>query len=199
MKNIIKQAKSFKIIPEKFKSATIFEIKEYNDKDFTAILTKTNEIDFNDYKEGDAVEIFGLSNDGLIYFVSIIKSVKDNIVTLEYPEKHKNIQRREYPRVEFKGKIEIKEFEGEVTTKDISAGGVKFTVDKPLEIGKTYDVSMFLEENVKFDCSIEIVTLIPSNDKFDIRARFLNIESADRVSLIQYTFRLLMEAESKQG
>ena len=56
---------------------------------------KTDELNLDDYKVGDEVEIFGLGEEGLIYFITTITEKEDNLINIKYPTDVKNIQRRE--------------------------------------------------------------------------------------------------------
>ena len=191
--------KGFKIVPDKFRSSTIFDVKEFNDNDFKIELFQTDEMKIEDYQVGQEVEIFGLGEEGLIYFVSTISEKNDKVLKIKYPENLKNIQRREYSRVSFDGKISIQDFQDlNIEPVDISAGGFRIYVDQKISPNKTYKVTLELKNNIKINCDIEILRIFETQDgKYDIRARFINLQSVDRIALIQYSFQVLLENENK--
>jgi len=199
MKNLIKKVKGFKIIPEKFKSSTIFDVEEFFDNDFSIKLYQTEEMDINDYIVNNEVEIFGLGEEGLIYFISSITDKNDKELKIKYPESYKSIQRRESSRVDFKGTLELVDFkEAIIEPIDISAGGLKFFSDANLENEKTYQVKLKLNNNININSDIEILkTFNKQETANDIRAKFVNINSTDRIALIQYSFQILLENENK--
>jgi len=199
MRNTIEKIKGFKIVPDKFRSSTIFNIKEYHDDDFEVELVPTKETQLEDYTVGDEVEIFGLGDEGLIYFVSTIDEKNDKILKIKYPKTTKNIQRREYSRVKFDGTVEIEEFkDAKIEPVDISAGGLKFYIDKEISQEQTYKITLELKNNIRISCDLEILkTFMTQDKKYDVRARFLNLKSVDRIALIQYSFQVLLENENK--
>ena len=67
MIDTIKKIKGFKIVPDKFRSSTIFDVKEFNDNDFKIELFQTDEMKIEDYQVGQEVEIFGLGEEGLLF------------------------------------------------------------------------------------------------------------------------------------
>ncbi len=202
MKDLIEKIKDFKIVPDKFRSSTTFNIKNFFDDYFEIELLKLTDSELEDYVAGASVEVFGSGKDGLIYFVTDITDKNGNILKVKYPEDFKDIQRREYSRVSFSGSIK---FVGmpEVQTKsvDISAGGLKFLSSKELEEGRGYDVVLNLNNKLEIKCAVEPIR-VRKSDEYDekmylVSGKFLNIESVDRIALIQYTFRILLESENK--
>ena len=68
MHEIIKKGHDFRIIPENFESATIFEVKNIEGDDIEIILSKATKEELEDYKKDTNVEIFGSGVEGLIFF-----------------------------------------------------------------------------------------------------------------------------------
>lgn len=197
MREVIKNTRDFKIVPEKFRSATTFDIKELNDDFFTIELKNIGEEELQDYVKGSEVEIFGLGEEGLVYFTTIIFDKEDYILSILYPEKYKDIQRREYSRVLFDGETIFENFDAEISPIDISAGGMKFSSNKDFEIDKTYNVIIKLKNTPDIKCDFVPIRVEQKDDKYIISGKFKNIESVDRVAIIQYTFKVLVEVEAK--
>lgn len=201
MQNIIKNGKDFRIIPEKFESSTVCNIADTNDNSINFNLPIATDNELADYKKGDEVEIFGSNNEGLIYFVTSITEKDGKNITVKMPETYKNIQRREYSRVDFKGELSFEDYKDAVLqTDDISAGGLKFISSISLEEHLEYNISISLSNNLTIRCTIQPIRIqqIDYNGKtaYSISGKFKTIESIDRIALVQYSFRSLTEAEN---
>ena len=148
MREIIKNGHDFRIIPENFESATIFEIKNIGNDDFEIELTRACDEELKDYGAGTNVEIFGSGSQGLIFFETKIKEQSGKILRVILPQNYKNIQRREYSRVKFMGEIDIEgQNDNIVSIEDISAGGMKIITKQPFEAAKNYKVTAAENKN----------------------------------------------------
>lgn len=207
MKQIIENGRDFKIIPQNFQSATVFEVKSIKDDCFEAELSFVNEDELKDYFNNEEVEIFGSCEDGLVYFVTEILDRNGKTLTIKLPKSHKSIQRREYSRIDFNGKVEFQNCANmTVVAKDLSAGGVRVLTDTSLEIGKEYPITIYLSNNMAINTTIQPIRISESDQKTEsgkdmlmVSGRFKNIESVDRIALVQYSFKALMEAENKRN
>ena len=80
MREIIKKGHDYRIIPQNFESATIFEVKNINENDFEIVLTKVKPEELKDYQKNSTVEIFGSGDDGLIFFeTKILENDNENL------------------------------------------------------------------------------------------------------------------------
>lgn len=204
MREIIKKGKDFRIIPEKFESATICNVLDIKEDLFNIELPIASADELNDYNQDDDVEIFGSNDEGLVYFISQIIDKNNNVLSIKMPTDYKNIQRREYSRVDFQGYLEIKDFKNAVVkTEDISAGGLKFISNEPLAEGMEYNISIGLSNNLTINCSMQPIRTQAAEHQgkkvYSVSSKFKNIESIDRVALVQYTFRAMTEEENKGG
>lgn len=197
MREVIEKTRDFKIVPEKFRSSTTFDVKELEDNFFTIELKNIGEEELQDYVKGSEVEIFGLGAEGLIYFTTIIAEKNDYTLTMLYPEKYRDIQRREYSRVRFDGNVIFDDLDIQTSPIDISAGGMKFASNKDLEIDKTYNITIELKNTPNIKCSFCPIRSEKTGEGYIISGKFKNLESVDRVALIQYTFKILVEVEAK--
>ncbi len=201
MHNIIKNGKDFRIIPEKFESSTICNIADSKDDSIEFILPIATENELGDYNKGDGVEIFGSNNEVLVYFVTEILDKNGKNITVKMPETYKNIQRREYSRVDFKGELTFPDYKDIVIrTDDISAGGLKFISNMPFEEHLEYNISIDLSNNLTIKCTIQPIRIQQINYEgktaYSISGKFKTIESIDRIALVQYSFRSMTEAEN---
>ena len=87
-----------------------------------------------------------------------------------------------------------------IQTEDISAGGLKFISNVPLEEHLEYNINIDLSNNLTIKCTIQPIRIQQIDYKgekaYSISGKFKNIESIDRIALVQYSFRSLTEAEN---
>lgn len=204
MQNVIKNGKDFRIIPEKFESSTICNITASSDDTIGFNLPIASIEELKDYIKGDEVEIFGSNNDGLIYFTTKITDKEGSNITVKMPDSYKNIQRREYSRVDFHGTLSFVDLDDVVLqTDDISAGGLKFISNVPLEEHLEYNISIGLSNNLTVKCTMQPIRIqqidFKGNKAWSVSGKFKNIESIDRIALVQYSFRSMTEAENMES
>lgn len=204
MEEFIKEKQEFKIIPENFEGATI-GIVERNDKESFCI--KLLKADMKNYVAGEEVELFSFVKKGILYFKTKIEIVEGESLLLEHPSSHQILQRRQYSRVPFNKEVMIKKLSekdfsgGEIKAfaLDISAGGMKLTSDVPLEVSKDYEIGIEIYNTV-VECIFQPIRTEEANNemllKYTVSGRFKNIESIDRITLVQFCFKTQMEADS---
>lgn len=206
MKELINSAKDFKIIPNNFKSSGAFDILEIKDNEIVAELVLIDDKELNDYAINSNVEVFGVNNLGLIYFETKIIDRVDKKITLALTPDYSIIQRREYSRVGLnQGTITFKDIAPSIVLNidDISAGGIKFISSEPLELDKYYDIEIKLTNNMKIECALSPIRVIPTKyqekDVYTISGKFIDLENADRIVLVQYAFKIKMEEQNKEA
>ena len=206
MRELLQSTKEFKIIPSNFKSSGAFNMFEIKDDEIVAELILIDDKELADYQEGSSVEVFGANSLGLIYFETKILKRENKTITLAITPDYSLIQRREYSRVGLtKGNIEFKDFSPNSILKveDISAGGIKLILDTPLELEKYYDTSIKLSNNMNIECAlapIRIKEIDYDNKKaYLISGKFVNLDNADRIVLIQYAFKIKMDEHKEDN
>ena len=206
MKELLKTAKDFKIIPGNFKSSGELNVLEILDETINAELIVIDDFELNDYCVGSDVEIFGVNSLGLIYFETKIISKEGKNISLAMTSDYSIIQRREYSRVALnQGKVTFKDVAPEtvLNIEDISAGGIKLISKSPLELDKYYDIEIKLSNNMTIECAlspIRVKEVAYNNEKaYLISGKFVNLENADRIVLVQYAFKIKMEDQNKEN
>ena len=206
MKELLKNAQDFKIIPNNFKSSGAFNITEITDNEIKAKLILIDEKELEDYPIGSNVEVFGVNTLGLLYFETKILSREGNNISLKMTQDYSIIQRREYSRVGFnQGQVIFKDIPNEaiLNIEDISAGGIKLISKMPLEIDKYYDIEIKLSSNMIIECSLSPIRVSETNYQgqkaYTISGKFVNLENADRIVLVQYAFKIKMEEQNKEN
>lgn len=205
MKELLQNSKDFKIIPANFKSSGEFNIISIENDEIKAALNLLDENELADYTVNSNVEVFGVNPLGLIYFESTILEKNGFNITLSISQDFSIIQRREYSRVNLnQGKVTFKDIPNDIILEieDISAGGLKLITSQALEIDKYYDIEIMLSNNMKIECSLAPIRIkeIESNNKktYLTSGKFVNLENADRIVLVQYAFKIKMEEQNKE-
>ena len=200
MEELIKSAKDFRIIPSNVENSSICTVIGVEAEKLNLKLELSEKEITSGYIKGETVEVFGSTDEGLVYFKGKINGVNGTNVELSIPTDFTKVQRREYSRIEFDGEIEIKEDEIKTRPVDISAGGIKFISNKNLIIGKSYETVIKLKNNLSINCETVPIRTYQTEtvrDKYIICSKFKNLRSIDRVAIVQYTFKELMELENK--
>ena len=151
MKDLLNKTSDFKIIPSNFKSAGMFDVIEIQDDFIKGEVVLLDDSELDDYKLDSDVEVFGVNDIGLVYFETKILEKEGNIIKLSNVDDYSIIQRREYTRVNMPLlKMTFKDIEQDCLIKidDISAGGIKLTLNRALEIEKFYDIELILSNNM---------------------------------------------------
>lgn len=206
MKELLQNAKDFKIIPGNFKSSGEFNIISLNSEEIHAELKLLDESELQDYALDSKVEVFGVNPLGLLYFESkILKREGYNVVLSTSPD-YSIIQRREYSRVNLnQGEVIFKDSIPELILKieDISAGGIKLITSEALEIDKHYDIEIKLSNNMKIECALAPIRIkeceFEGKRAYLISGKFVDLENADRIVLVQYAFKIKMEEQNKEN
>lgn len=205
MKQLLQSVKDFKIIPNNFKSSGAFNVIDITDDEIKAELVLIDESELIDYQVNSTVEVFGVNSLGLIYFETKILNRENKNITLATTSDYSIIQRREYSRVGLnQGEVIFKDLTlNTLEIEDISAGGIKLICDIPLEIDRYYDIEVKLSNNMKIECALSPIRIkeIEHNNKkaYSISGKFVNLENADRIILVQYAFKIKMEEQNKEN
>ncbi len=205
MRELIKSAKDFKIIPNDFRSSGVFKLLEIAEDYVQIELILPEAADINDYKVDSNVEIFGVNDLGLIYFETKILKREGKILNLAITPDFSIIQRREYSRVGIgSGKVVFKDQSDDFVmyVEDISAGGIKLISKSPLETDKHYALTINLSNNMQINCELQPIRVTQTQYRnklgYIISGRFVNLENADRIVLVQYAFKIKMEEQNKE-
>ena len=195
MKNYIYRDREFKILSKTVDNATKCSIKDTFDDGFSVELY-TDEV----YKVNESVELYTITEMGLLYFETIIKEITGKILRLWNPPTYKFLQRREYTRVNINKDLVLSSPDGEeimVSLLDISAGGLKLASPKQLELSALYDIELELEKNKKIVCKFQPVRMEVNPQAFITSGRFQLLTNVDRVWLVQFCFRKELEEKNK--
>lgn len=198
MKSYINPDTVFKIIPKDVKGATKAKVTKVEEGFFSVELLTLEEC----YIVNEPVELFLITPQGLLYFETFIKSVDSLNIQLLYPISHRFLQRREYTRIDIAKNIfltdETEEKKIRASISDISAGGMKISVEQQLSLTKDYKVNIEVDKNITINCYFQPVRIeSDNNNTYTVSGRFKILKNIDRISLVQYCFKKQMENQYK--
>lgn len=196
MKELITIDKEFKIIPQDISGATKCIVKNTVENEFEVELNSDEK-----YIEGEPVELFSITPQGVLYFTTDIKAVNGTNIRMTYPNDYKLLQRREYTRIGLSKNVflltkEAKKIQS--TIMDLSAGGMKLTAVSQLELSESYSVELDLDKNTIIKVNFQPIRVETDNLLgYTVSGRFKNLKNIDRISLVQFCFKKQMEEQNK--
>ena len=207
MKNLLNKNKKICLVPEDIKGALSTEIQKITTK---SIDLNLSDKDIKYYKQGDAVELFTVVEDGMLYFKPVVKEVDktEKTIKLEYTkEQYELLQRREYTRVDFSKEFTLKDKENSYICEciDICAGGMKFATEAELSCAKDYIIEFTLESTIPIQCFFQPIRVDngknsktkAKNKKNIVSGRFIALKNIDKIAIVQFCFKKQMENTNK--
>lgn len=193
MRSEILENKEFNILSRSIDNATKCKVVRVDEEEFEVKL-ETN----GKYEVDESVELFAMTSKGQLYFETIVKEVKDNLVSMWFPINYRYLQRREYSRINVNKEVTLVKGKKKIIAKiiDLSAGGFKVLTDEQLDLLAEYSFEIKID-NEKAKCTFEPIRIETNSGSFISSGRFNNITSHDRIALVQYCFRKQIENSNK--
>lgn len=193
MRSQIIKGREFFIISRIIDNASMCKIVEVNDDSFKVKLKQLGK-----YEVDESVELFAMTDSGQLYFETIVKEVDGDKLSIWFPIDVRYLQRREFSRINEIKEVSLVDNEETITSNviDLSAGGLKVSTIKQLEILKEYKLKINIE-NHTIECLFQPIRLEAMGDKYITSGRFLNINNYDRIILVQYCFKRQIENSNK--
>ena len=94
MRSEILENKEFNILSRSIDNATKCKVVRVSEEEFEVELETTGK-----YEVDESVELFAMTSKGQLYFETIVKEAKDNLVSMWFPINYRYLQRREYSRI----------------------------------------------------------------------------------------------------
>ena len=117
------------------------------------------------------------------------------------PIKHRFLQRRQFTRISFIIETTMTDKEGNtynISTLDLSAGGLKFTTDASIDLDKEYKIKIDLNEEQTIYCWLQPIRMEKlDTGKFRLSGRFVHQVNVEKMTLIQYCMNKNMEDKNK--
>jgi len=198
MRELIEQNQRVTIIPADFKFANKGTVTEVQPDGFTLLLDYPADGILKD----TYCEFYTNTSHGTLYFESFTKDINDDNKTLKIssPARHKFLQRRKYTRIKFVQDIQlhIENSSYDITTLDISAGGMKFKTKANIDIQERYTVKLPLTKDMQVECFYSPIRIERTdNGEFMHSGRFEYKENRDRMTMIQYCTKRSIEIKNK--
>ena len=196
MNELVKRDQIISIVPQDFRNANKGKITEVNEDGFS--------IEVKHSPKGillnNLIEFYSQTQNGVLYFESDVIKIEDNILTVANPIKHRFLQRRQFTRIKFIQKIELKSEDSlyPITTIDLSAGGMKIKSAENLNIELEYDVCIPLSNDQQINCKFQPIRIEKGDDGFyTLSGRFQNLSNIDKMTLVQFCMKKKIENVNK--
>lgn len=197
MNELVKIDQSVTIVPKDFNFTNKGCVTEVSDKGFRMKMkypTKGLHLKH-------ICEFYSQTPNGILFFNSHAIELTDNELFIANPIKHRFLQRRQFTRVKFITEttmVDNMDNKYNITTIDLSAGGLKFTADNSIDLDKEYKIQINLNEEQTVYCWLQPIRMEKQDTgKFLLSGRFVNQVNVDKMTLIQYCMNKNMEAKNK--
>ena len=146
-------------------------------------------------------EFYSQTPNGILFFKSHPTEIENNELFIANPIKHRFLQRRQFTRIKFITEttmVDKLDKKYNITTVDLSAGGLKFTTDNAVDLDREYKIEIKLDDAQVVYCWLQPIRMEKQDTgKFMLSGRFVNQVNVDKMTLIQYCMNKNMEAKNK--
>lgn len=196
MNTAVVKDQEFIIISSEVTNAAKGVVTEVFDDESFSLELKSSER----YSANEKVDLFAVSGSGVICLESELKSVDGKTLMVLKPFKEKDIQRREYLRVELNKNILIYTDEKTIraTVLDISAGGAAMITDTEMKKDFDYKFDITLEKDILISCKFRPIRVnLKEENKYFVSGKFTLIKNIDRVAIMQFCMKKTSENQNK--
>lgn len=197
MRELVVENQEVLLIPQDYKFANRGKVTAVRAGDFTLELEYEPEnIMVNTY-----CEFYTQTPHGKLYFDSYAKEINGKTLIIASPAKHKFLQRRQYTRIKFLNNLQL-HLDGndyDISTLDISAGGMKFKTNYNLNIDGSYAVSVPLSDSLSVDCEFQPIRIEKRMEEggYTVSGQFVYKSSHDKMILTQFCAKRSVEIKNK--
>ena len=182
MNELVKKDQSVTIVPKDFNFTNKGAVTEVSDKGFRMKMKYPT----TGIKERYICEFYSQTPNGILFF---------------NPMKHRFLQRRQFTLVKFITETIMTDKIGneyEISTVDLSAGGLKFQTKTSIDLDMEYKIQINLNEEQTVYCWLQPIRMEKQDTgKFLLSGRFINQVNVDKMTLIQYCMNKNMEAKNQ--
>ncbi|MEA1974865.1 MAG: PilZ domain-containing protein [Bacillota bacterium] len=181
----------------------------YEDNSFSIIAPRYNGVNYP-FHNGDIVTIFFttmIANTKKVFSFKgkLLKKFKENNFiedTIKKISEIEEIQRRTAFRLPITKNaiVFIDDVEYQILSKNISAGGIRFVVNKKLRVNSRIEILISFEDNIKIKTAAKIIESVLQKDsqyKYDTKAEFTDLKDSEKDKLINYIFSKQVEMLKK--
>ncbi len=196
MRELIEKNRRITVVPSDFKCANKGTIIEVEPRFFTI------ELDYE--PEGmlrhNYCEFYTQTNHGTLYFDSYPEAIEGKRIKIANPAKHRFLQRRQYTRIKYVYDLDLTFNDGvnQITTLDISAGGMKFRTGENINIEREYSIILPLSEKQSIECRFSPIRIEKcENGEYTVSGRFEYNNNKDKMTLTQFCSKRSIEIQNK--
>ena len=186
MNTLVKLEQNVTIIPKDFNYTNIGSVTEVSDKGFRMKMKYPT----TGIKELHICDFYSKTPHGTLYFTSHAKEVENDELFIANPVKHRFLQRRQFTRVTLLTDTVMTDKDEntyEISTIDLSAGGLKFSTNSSINLDKEYKVTINLDDDQTVYCWLQPIRMERQDTgKYILSGRFVNQSNVDKMILIQY-------------
>ena len=197
MNELVKIDQNVTIVPRNFNYTNKGMVTEVSPKGFRMKMKYPT----TGLKEKVYCEFYSQTPNGILYFSSFASEIKNNEMFIANPIKHRFLQRRQFTRIQFLTETTMVDKDGneyQISTVDLSAGGLKFRTDLSINLDQEYKIKIQLGEDQTVECWLQPIRMEKQDTgKFMLSGRFVNQVNVDKMSLIQYCMNKNMEAKNQ--
>ncbi|MBR1424909.1 PilZ domain-containing protein [bacterium] len=195
MRELVVEGQEVLLIPQNFRFVNKGRVVSVTARDFSLEL----EYEPDGIVKNNFCEFYTQTSHGKLYFDSYAKDINGKTLLIANPAKHKFLQRRQYTRVKYFNDVTLllNHDTYRVKTVDISAGGMKCTSDKTLDIDASYKVSIPIEFEKHVDCEFQPIRIEKKDGNYTISGQFVYSSGYDKMMLTQYCEKRSVEIKNK--
>lgn len=196
MNELLEKDQVISIVPHDFRNSNKGKIVEIQERKFLLeVFHEPNGILLN-----NLIEFYSQTKNGMLYFTSDVVKIDGSILTIKTPLKHRFLQRRAFTRVKFIKdiKCELGNKSHNITSIDLSFGGMKLKTNESLDINSEYDLCIPLLKGQDIKCKLQLIRIEKSDDGYyTLSGRFKNLSDVDKMTLTQFCMRRNIENVNK--
>ena len=128
--------------------------------------------------------------------------IKENILKILNPIKHRFLQRRQFTRISLSKTLTLKNNQNEIKVLmiDLSAGGMKLTSKNSINIDSTYELEIPISETQEQSIKTLLQPIRVEKDDagdYTVSGRFQNLSNVDKMTLVQFCMKKKLENTNK--
>ena len=196
MRELVKKEQLITIVPQDFKNSNKGRVLDVGMDGFRMELKYKPE----GLIKNHICDFYSLTDNGYLYFESYIKDLKNNVISIANPIKHRFLQRRKFTRIKFLENLELIYGDNvhKIRTLDLSAGGMKIQSADNINMEYEYKVTIKLSNEQLVNCKYQLIRIEKGdNGLYTISGRFTNLSNIDKMTLIQFCMKKDMENLNK--
>jgi c-di-GMP-binding flagellar brake protein YcgR len=196
MDSIVGLEQVLSVIPDDFRNANKGKVVSFDEKGFSLeLLHAPTGMILN-----SKTEFYSKTQNGMLYFDSVLEKVDGKIITVKNPIKHRYLKRRQFTRIKYNEDLEFSDGNQThaVSAIDLSAGGMKLKCKDCLGLENIYKVNIPLSNEIVVNSEFHPIRIEKRDDGYyTLSGRFQNQSNIDKMSLIQFCINKNLEKVNK--